>query len=253
AIGGVLGDIDVRLPFYAGAAVSMVNTVFGFLFVRESLAQERRRAFAWSRANPLGTLVRLVQTPGVGPLLPVFFLATLSSWVYPTVWAYVAKAKFLWSETQIGLSVAYYGVISFIAQAGVIHVLLPRLGVRAAIWIALLVEALALVGIGFAWAGWVVYAMVTTALVSTMQDPAIRQAMSSRVPEDAQGELQGGLSALTSVAMVMSPLIYNGSFTWVTGDGSPLAFPGLPFVIAAGMSGLALAFYALRRRRASVD
>ena len=249
AIGGILGDMDIRYPFYCGALVALANTLFGVLFVRESLPTTRRRAFSLARANTVGTLIRLMQTPGVLPLLPVYFLATLSSWVYPTVWSYVAKAKFSWSEGEIGYSIAYYGVIAFIAQAVVVQLVLPRMAVRSAIWIALLVEALALFGIGLATTGWFVYAMVTTALISTMQDPAIRQELSSRVPGDAQGELQGGLSALTSVAMILSPIIYNGLFTLTATESASLYFPGSPFVVAAGMSAMALLFYALRTSR----
>ncbi|MFK8028825.1 MAG: TCR/Tet family MFS transporter [Gammaproteobacteria bacterium] len=249
AIGGLLGDINIRYPFYAGAAVATINTIFGALFVRESLSPEKRRPFTWARANTIGTLVRLFRTPDLGSLLPVYFLATLSSWVYPTVWSFVAKAKFLWTESEIGWSIAYYGVISFIAQAVIIQIVLPRISVRKAIWIALLVEAFALFAIGIASAGWFVYLMVTTALITTIQDPAIRQTLSSRVPENAQGELQGGLSALTSVAMILSPLIYNGSFALTTGDNAVVDFPGSPFVIAAIMSGLALLFYAMRSKR----
>jgi DHA1 family tetracycline resistance protein-like MFS transporter len=252
AIGGVLGDINVRYPFFAGAAVAFTNMIFGVFFVRESLPESKRRAFSWARANTVGTLVRLARTPGIQSLLPVFFLATLSSWVYPTVWAYVAKAKFAWTESQIGWSVGYYGVIAFIGQAVVIQMVLPRIGVRAAIWIALLVEMVALFGIGLATAGWFVYLMVTTALISTMQDPAIRQTMSARVPEDAQGELQGGLSALISVAMIMAPLVYNGTFTLTAGYDPMFDLPGAAFIVAAVFSGLALVFYALRTKRNQV-
>ncbi|MFK7885758.1 MAG: MFS transporter [Gammaproteobacteria bacterium] len=249
AIGGVLGDINVRYPFFAGAAVAFANTLFGIFFVRESLAPEKRRAFSWARANTFGTLVRLAKTPGIHSLLPVYFLATLSSWVYPTVWSYVAKAKFLWTESEIGWSIGYYGVIAFIGQAVIIQMVLPRIGVRAAIWIALLVEMVALLGIGLATAGWFVYLMVTTALISTMQDPAIRQSLSARIPEDAQGELQGGLAALTSIAMIMAPLVYNGTFTLTAGSDPVVDLPGAPFVVAALISGLALLFYAVRTRR----
>lgn len=252
AIGGLLGDIHLRLPFYGGALLAAANTAFGFFLVRESLPAERRRRFSWARANTVGTLLRLVRTPGAGSLLPVYFLATLSSWVYPTVWAYVATAKFAWTESEIGWSVAYYGVIAFIAQAVVIQMLMPRIGVRVAIWIALLVEVGALVGIAFAQTGWFVYAMVTTALITTMQDPAIRQELSSRVPEDAQGELQGGLSALTSVAMVLSPVIYNGLFALTAGQDPVVRFPGSPFLVAAVISVIALTFYASGERRAAM-
>ncbi|MFK8054304.1 MAG: MFS transporter [Woeseiaceae bacterium] len=249
AIGGILGDINVRYPFFAAAGVASANALFGFFFVRESLPKERRRAFSWARANTIGTLVRLFKTPGLGVLLPVFFLATLSSWVYPTVWSYVAKAKFLWTEGQIGWSIAYYGGISFIAQAVILQVLLPRMKIQTAICIALFVEMIALFGIGAASAGWFVYLMVTTALISTMQDPALRQTLSARVPEDAQGELQGGLSAMTSVAMILSPLIYNGLFTLTAGEDPIVFYPGSPFIVAGAMSGLALLLYVVRTRR----
>ncbi|MEM9529410.1 MAG: MFS transporter [Pseudomonadota bacterium] len=243
-IGGILGDIDVRLPFYAGAALALANALYGYFVVRESLPEAKRRPFEWARANTFGTLLRLFRTPGVGALLPVFFLAALSTWVYPTVWAYVAIEKFAWTESQVGYSIAYYGVIAFISQALVIQFLLPRLGVRHAIWIALAVEAVALAGIGFATQTWFVYGMVTLALISMMQDPAIRQDMSARVPEDAQGELQGGLSALVSVAMILAPVVYNGLFT-LAADDKGLYFPGAPFVVAAGFSLLAVALYLL--------
>ncbi|MEL7536202.1 MAG: MFS transporter [Pseudomonadota bacterium] len=249
AIGGILGKIDVRLPFYAGAGLAALNALYGYFVVRESLPVERRRAFEWSRANPVGTLLRLFRTPGVGPLLPVFFIATLSSWVYPTVWSYVAIEKFAWNEQDIGLSIAYYGVIAFISQAVVIQLLLPKISVVRAIWLALAVEIVALTGIGLAMDGWIVYAMVTLALISTLQDPAIRQELSSCVPEDAQGELQGGLSALTSVAMILAPIIYNGLFG-LTGDkAGSIYLPGSPFIAAAGLSLLALIIYGWAHQR----
>ena len=249
AIGGILGDIDVRLPFFVGAAVAGANALFGYFLVPESLPTERRRAFSWSRANTIGTLVQLVRTAGVGPLLPVFFFATLSSWVYPTVWAYVAIERFAWTTEAIGYSVAYYGVIAFISSAVVVQVVLPRLGVNRAMWIALVFEIVALTGIGLATEGWMVYAMISLALVSTMQDPAIRQELSARVAEDAQGELQGGLSALTSIAMILAPLTYMGLFTVTAGESAIVYFPGAPFIAAAAMSLLTLVLYAFAEKR----
>jgi DHA1 family tetracycline resistance protein-like MFS transporter len=247
AIGGALGNFDVRYPFFAGAALALANAVFGAVFVGESLVPERRRPFSWARANTVGTLLRLFRAPGIQTLLPVFFLATLSSWVYPTVWSYVAKERFLWTEGEIGLSIAYYGVIAFIAQAVVVQLLMPRMRVPTVIRLALVVEMIALAGIGLATTGWFVYLMVTTALISTMQDSALRQALSTQVAEDAQGELQGGLSALSSVAMIMAPLIYNGTFTLTAGADALFYFPGSPFIIAAGMSGFAVVLYSLKK------
>ncbi len=248
-IGGILGDIHIRLPFVVGAALAGANALFGYFLVPESLPVKRRRAFSWARASTIGTLRQLLRTPKVGSLLPVFFFATLSSWVYPTVWAYVAIEKFAWSTSEIGYSVAYYGVIAFISSAVVVQIFLPKIGVRRAVVIALLFEVVALTGIGFASAGWFVYAMITLALVSTMQDPAIRQELSARVPEDAQGELQGGLSALTSIAMILSPLTYMGLFNLTAKEDALVYFPGAPFIAAAAMSLLTLVIYAIVERR----
>ncbi|MEL6951058.1 MAG: TCR/Tet family MFS transporter [Pseudomonadota bacterium] len=249
AIGGILGDIDVRLPFFVGAALAGANALFGYFLVPESLPVERRRTFSWARASTFGTLMQLRRTKGVGPLLPVFFFATLSSWVYPTVWAYVAIEKFAWTTEAVGYSVAYYGVIAFLSSAIVVQVFLPKLGIRRAVFIALVFEIVALTGIGFATESWMVYAMVTLALVSTMQDPAIRQELSSRVAEDAQGELQGGLSALTSIAMIVAPLTYMGLFTFTAGESAIIYFPGAAFLAAAFMSLLTLVLYAFAERR----
>ncbi|MEO0437567.1 MAG: MFS transporter [Pseudomonadota bacterium] len=249
AIGGILGDIDVRLPFVVGSAVAGVNALFGYFLVAESLPIERRRPFTWSRANAVGTLAQLVRTAGIKPLLPVLFLATLSSWVYPTVWAYVAIERFDWSTEAIGYSVAYYGVIAFLSSAVVAQFLLPRLRVATAIRIALLVEVVALTGIGLATEGWMVYALITLALISTMQDPAIRQELSALVAEDAQGELQGGLAALASIAMILAPLIYMALFTVTTGEQAIVYFPGAVFLAAAAISLLTLVLYVSAKTR----
>ncbi|MEO1327235.1 MAG: TCR/Tet family MFS transporter [Pseudomonadota bacterium] len=253
ALGGLLGEIDLRLPFLVGAGLATVNTIFGYFVVSESLAEHKRRAFTWSRANTFGTLIRLFRTPGLTVLLPVFFFATLSSWVYPTVWSYVAIERFQWGDQAVGLSIAYYGIIAFISSAVVIQVLLPKIGIVRAIWIALIVEAIALTGIGLATAGWMVYAMITLALISSMQDPAIRQELSNRVAEDAQGELQGGLSALTSVAMILAPLVYMGLFTATAGEQAVVYLPGSPFIAAAMMSLLTLVLYVISMRTRPAD
>lgn len=248
AIGGILGDIDIRLPFFVGAIVAGINALFGFLLVPESLSADSRRAFSWSRANTVGTLLQLVRTAGIRALLPVYFLATLSSWVYPTVWSFVAIERFAWTPEAIGYSVAYYGVVSFISSAVVAQYLLPRLAVASAIRIALAVEVVALSGIGLATEAWMVYAMITLALFSTMQDPAIRQEFSSRVAEDAQGELQGGLAALTSIAMILSPLIYMALFTFTTGEQALVYFPGAVFLVAAAISLATLVIYTFAKK-----
>ncbi|MEL6543481.1 MAG: MFS transporter, partial [Myxococcota bacterium] len=166
ALGGLLGEYDLRAPFYASAGLAALTSVYGFFFVPESLGEDKRRPFSWARSNSFGTLARLFRTSGLGILIPVFFLSCLSGWVYPAVWSYVAIAKFNWSEAEIGTSLTYYGVIFLVSQIVVLRSVLPKLGVARTIWVALAVEAVSLLGIGFAPSTAAIYVLITFALIS---------------------------------------------------------------------------------------
>ncbi|MCG8440682.1 MAG: MFS transporter [Caulobacterales bacterium] len=249
ALGGLLGELSPRAPFFAAAALAALNAAYGFFVVPESLPKEKRRAFSWERANPIGTLMQLRRTEGLGVLVAVYFVSSLSTFVYPAVWSYVAIAKSGWSEAEIGASIAFYGLVFAISQAAMFPLVLPRLGERRAIWIALGVEAVSLIGVATAPSGVYVYAWITTALISGMQGPALQKVMTQRVGEDAQGELQGGLSALSSIVLIISPLFYTQLFFAFENGVAGLVFPGAPFIAASAMSWLALALFLARRRR----
>jgi len=249
AMGGLLGELSPRAPFFAAAALAGLNAAYGFFVVPESLKAENRRAFSWRRANPIGTLFQLRKAEGVGVLAMVYFLASLSGFVYPAVWSYVAIAKFGWSEAQIGASLAFYGVVFVLSQAVAVPVLLPRLGERRAIWIALAIETVALIGIATAPNGPVLYAWITLAVFTGMEGPALQKVMTERVGPDAQGELQGGLSALGGIVLILSPVIYTQLFFLFETAALGVRFPGAPFVAASVFCGLALVMFALRRRQ----
>jgi len=250
ALGGLLGELSPRAPFYAAAALAGLNALYGWFVVPESLPAARRRPFSWSRANPFGTLARLRKADGVGVLVLVYFFSHLSGFVYPAVWSYVAIAKFGWSEAQIGLSIAAYGVIFVISQAAVAPFLLKRIGERRAIWIALCVEAVGLVGIAFAPSGAWVYAFLTLAVFSTMEGPALQKVMTERVAEDAQGELQGGLSAVGGLVLIISPLLYTQLFFAFESGRLGVTFAGAPFLMAAVFCVCAVGLFLARERRA---
>ena len=250
AFGGLLGEISPRAPFFAAAALAGLNAAYGFFVVPESLAKETRRRFSWRRANPAGTLIQLARLEGLGVLTVVYFLAGLSTFVYPAVWSYVAIAKFGWSEAEIGYSLAFYGVVFVLSQAVVIPVLLPRLGERRAIWLSLGVEAIALTGIATAPSTVWVYVWILGALISGMQGPALQKVMTERVGADGQGELQGGLSALNGLVLIISPLLYTQLFFLFDHGVGGVVFPGAPFVAAALFSLAAAALFVARRRRA---
>lgn len=248
AFGGLLGELSPRAPFFAAAALAGINVVYGFFVVPESLAKENRRPFDWSRANPVGTLVKLRRIEGVGVLVWVYLFMGLSGFVYPAVWSYVAIGKFGWSEGQIGASLAYYGVIYVICQAVMVPYVLPRLGQRRTIWIALSLEVFALIVLAFAPSGHFVYAILLLALFTGMQDPALMSIMTERVGKDAQGELQGGLAALGGVILAIAPLMYTQLFFLFESGTAGVEFAGAPFLVSAGMSAMALVLFLGRKR-----
>ena len=251
AIGGLMGELSPRAPFYAAAALAALNAVYGFFFVPESLSAENRRPFNWRRANPIGTLTQLRRIKGLGVLIAVYFFSSLSTFVYPAVWTYAAIAKFGWSENQIGASMAFYGLVFAISQAVMVPLVLPRIGVRRVIWIALGLEAVALIGIAAAPSGLYAYAWISTSIIVGMQGPALQKVMTERVDADAQGELQGGLSALNSIVMIISPLLYTQLLFAFDQGVMGLRFPGAPFVAASLASLVALALYLGRRKRST--
>ncbi len=252
ALGGLLGELSPRAPFFAAAILAGVNALYGWFVVPESLPKDRRRPFDWSRANPFGTLMRLRRAEGVGILVLVYFFSQLAGFVYPAVWAYAAIAKFGWTEAQIGLSLAYFGVIFILSQAVVTPWLLPKIGERRAIWIALTLEAVSLLAIAFAPSGIWVYVILTSALFTGMEGPALQKVMTERVGEDAQGELQGGLGALGGVVLIVSPLLFTQLLFAFTGEGMfGIVFPGAPFALASLFCATAALLFAARRKRAT--
>ena len=248
ALGGLLGEFSPRAPFFAAAALAGINVAYGFFVVPESLAKENRRAFDWRRANPVGTLLKLRQVEGVGVLVWVYLFMGLSGFVYPAVWSYVAIGKFGWSEGQIGASLAFYGAIYVICQAVMVPYVLPRIGERRAIWMAVGLEVIALTGLAFAPTGHFVYFFILFALFTGLQDPALMSIMTERVGKDAQGELQGGLSALGGVILAIAPLMYTQLFFLFESGAAGVEFAGAPFLVSAGMSLAALMLFLGRKR-----
>ncbi|WP_420434140.1 TCR/Tet family MFS transporter [Hyphobacterium sp.] len=249
AIGGLLGELSPRTPFFVAAALAGLNALFGFLAVPESLSLENRRAFSWKRANPVGTLTRLFRIENLGVTIGVYFFINLAGFVYPAVWAYAAIAKFGWSEAEIGASLAFYGVIYAVSQIVMVPYLLPRLGERRAIWMALCVEIVAFIALAFANAGWQVYAVISLALFTSIVPPALQKIMTERVSADEQGELQGGLSALGGVVLILSPLIFTQLFLAFESGAFGIRFPGAPFIVAAIFCAMGLTLFLARKKQ----
>jgi DHA1 family tetracycline resistance protein-like MFS transporter len=234
SIGGLLGTLGPRVPFLAAAALALLNATFGLFALPESLPRERRRAFEWSRANPLGALLQLRKQPVVIGLAAVSFLWLLGHQVLPSTWAFYTMYRFNWSSALVGYSLAAAGIVMAVSQAGLTRVLIPKLGgeQRAAL-VGLLSGAAVYTCYAFAPHAWVLYLGILGWGMAALSWPSLNALMSQQVPPDAQGELQGALASLSSVTAILGPPLMTQLFGTFSDPGAPVHFPGAPFLAAA--------------------
>lgn len=248
AIGGLLGDISVRLPFYCAAVLAITGAIVGYFILRETLPQDRRRRFSWVRANPLGTLIQMSKTPVVMGFIGVIFLLQLASQSTFSVWSYFNRFQFGWSETQIGLSVALYGFLLAIVQGGLVGPVIKRFGAKRTCLYGLVLGLPSYLLFAFADAAWMMIVGVFIGSIAGLSFPAMQQMMSERISEDAQGELQGAIASAISITSIFGPVMMTTTFsTFADADG--IYFPGAPFALSAvvGIAATAVLVWNLRR------
>jgi len=233
AIGGLLGALGTRAPFFAAAGLALINFLFGLFVLPESLPRESRRSFDLRRANPLGTLLQIRKYPSVIGLLQVLFLWQLAHQVFPSTWAYYTMLKFNWSEQAVGISLAFVGTIMAVSTAGMTRLLVPRLGEQRAALSGLLSGSAAFFGYAFASRGWMMYAFLVAWLFAGLVLPSIQGLMSRQVPANAQGELQGGVASLYSLTAVVGPPLMTQLFGYFSSERARIHFPGAAFLCAA--------------------
>jgi DHA1 family tetracycline resistance protein-like MFS transporter len=237
AIGGLLGTLGPRTPFFAAAALALVNFTFGFFVLPETLGLEARRPFQWSRANPLGTLLQMRRYPAVLGLAVVTLLWQLSHQVFPSTWSFYTMLRFGWSEAAVGYSLAFVGVIMAIGQGVLTRVLIPRLGgERRAALVGLALGTLAYLGYALATRGWMMYAWMLTFFFVGLVYPSLNALMSRQVPASAQGELQGGIASLYSLSAIVGPPLLTQLLGYFSSPQAPIYAPGAAFLAAAALS-----------------
>lgn len=246
-IGGLLGELGTRAPFYAAAALAAANMVFGYFVLPETVTDRIRRPFQWKRANPVGAFLKLSELPGVRRLLVLFFLYEFAFIVYPAVWAYFTKERFGWSPGYVGLSLALFGISLAVVQGGLIRIALRRLGERGTIVYGIMFNFSAFVFLSVVANGWVALAFLPFTALGAVVTPALQGRMSRIAGDDQQGELQGVIASARSVAAIASPLVMTQIFWLYTTEGG-LYLPGAPFVLSAAIMVLCLAVFAARRR-----
>lgn len=242
-IGGLLGDLGTRAPFYAAAALAAGNFIFGLFILPETVTDEIRRPFNWRRANPLGALRNIAALPGLGRLLVVYFLYQLSFNVYPAIWAYFTQARFEWDTRMIGLSLAAFGVSMAVVQGGLIRLVLARLGELRTIVTGFVCGITSFLLMAFVSNGLLALAFTPLAALAAMSAPALQSMMSRQSAADAQGELQGILTSVNALALVVSPLLMTGVFAAATAPSAPVFMPGAPFLMSLVLASVGLLLF----------
>lgn len=233
ALGAFLSQWGIRAPFYAAAGLCLLNFLYGYFLLPESLSKEKRRAFEWKRANPFGSLRFLRRHPEIGELAFCFFLIYLGAQAVQGNWNFFTIYRFHWSERMVGISLAVVGLLVGAVQAGLTRVVNPRIGNEKSIYIGLSLYSLGLVLFAFATQGWMMFAFLVPYCLGGLCGPALQSVIAGHVPPNQQGELQGSLTSLMSLTTIIGPLIMNSTFAYFTTSKAPFYFPGIHFLIGA--------------------
>jgi DHA1 family tetracycline resistance protein-like MFS transporter len=242
-VGGLLGELGPRVPFWAAAGLSILNVLYGLFVLPESLPASSRRPFDLKRANPVGALLQIRKYPVVLGLLIVLIPYQIAHDANPAVWGYYTMHKFDWSTSMVGASLFVVGATIMFVNALLVGPVIERWGEVRAVVIGFSGMALGFLVFAFASEGWMVFAGIFPFAMIGVSQPAIRGMMANRVPADAQGELQGAAASLMSLTMIFSPLIMTELFHEFTRNDAFLYFPGAPFLAAALLALVALGLF----------
>ena len=237
AIGGFLGTLGPKAPFIAAATLALLNWLYGLFILPESLKPENRRDFDWKRANPVGTLVQLRKYPVISSLLVSMILLNIAAWAVQGGWSYYTMLQFNWDERMVGISLSVVGVMAAIVSGGLIRVIVPKLGQVRGVYVGLALYCLGFLLFAFANSAWMLYVAMVPYALGAIAGPSLQGLISTQVPPNVQGELQGGLSSLQSAVAIVAPPLMTSIFSYFTSGNAPVYFPG-----AAMLTGAVLAF-----------
>lgn len=234
AFGGLLGEINIRLPFFVAAGLALVNWLYGFFVLPESLPPEKRGTFSWAKANPLGSLVVLRSYPLVAGLAVAFIFTGLAQRGLETVWVLYTGHRFGWDESANGLSLALVGLMAAIVQGGLVQPVIRRFGERRSILFGLGLATFTFLGYGLASRGWMMLVIIVVGSVGGVAGPAIQGLVAGAVEPHDQGKVQGALTSLMSLTSIFAPLIFAaGLFSYFTSPAAPFEMPGAPFLLGS--------------------
>jgi len=233
AMGGLLGQVGPRIPFIAAAILTLINVLYGYFVLPESLPKENRRPFEWKRANPLGSLMQLKKYKGVGGLIVSLVFIYIAGHALQSTWTFINIERFNWNSFLIGISLTTAGLMIAIVQGGLIRYINPKVGNEKSIYIGLAFYSIGLLLFAFANQSWMMFAFLIPYCLGGIAGPALQATISQNVPSNEQGELQGALTSLMSVTSIIGPLLMTYLFSWFTRPGAAIKFSGAPFLAGA--------------------
>jgi MFS transporter, DHA1 family, tetracycline resistance protein len=240
AVGGLLGGMDPRLPFWVAAALSFANTLYGLLILPESLPPDRRSPFRWKSANPLGALHLLRSDRILAGLSVVNFLAQVAHVVLPSTFVLYATYRYGWDTTTVGLTLAMVGICSIAVQGAAIGPIVRRFGERRALLLGLGCGAVGFLIYGAAPTGPLFWFGIPVMALWGIAGAATQAVMTQLVAPDQRGQLQGATNSVQSVSQLVGPFLFTLTFAYFIGNQAPLKLPGAPFLLAAVLMVLAL-------------
>ena len=252
AIGGLLGAYGPRVPFFVAAGISLLNFIFGYFVLPETLKPEQRRSFEWARANPFGTFKVFKSYPGVLPLCVVMFIYFFAAAVYPAIWPFWGIAKFGWSAAMLGITLAIFGTLMALVQAFLTAPAVKYFGESRLTIIGLISAVIG--SIGFAAAPQFTFVAVALLLYAPegFVQPMLSALISKLVPDDAQGELQGGLASIMSISMLLGTLFFSQQFGYFMSGKAGFISPNVAMYTSAIISALAAILFVASTRQERV-
>jgi DHA1 family tetracycline resistance protein-like MFS transporter len=232
-IGGKLAHINLRAPFIAAAILCLLNWLYGFFILPESLPKENRRKFDWKRANPVGSLMHLNKYPVIAGLIISITLLYLAAHAVQTTWSYYTIEKFKWNEDMVGNSLGVVGFCVMLVQGLLIRAVIPKIGQEKSVYIGLILYAVGFVLFAYASQSWMMFAFTAVYCLGGIAGPALQGIISTHVPANEQGELQGALTSLMSATSIIGPLLMTYTFSYFTTQSSKIYFPGAPFLLGS--------------------
>ncbi|OBP39559.1 TCR/Tet family MFS transporter [Riemerella anatipestifer] len=230
-LGGVLGHYGARIPFLAAGVLCLVNFLYGFFILPESLSKEHRRKFNWKRANPIGSLLQLRKYPELYKLILAWFLVYIASHAVQTNWAYFGIYRFGWSEKTVGISLGVMGGLTALVQGVILRKVNPKIGNERSIFYGIGMYSLGMLLFSFAGNSWMMFAILGIYCFGGIAGPSLQSVISTKVSASEQGDLQGALTSIISLTSIIGPPLMTNIFYYFTHNDAPFKFAGAPFFV----------------------